>query len=121
MRRGTARPREWRVTAAPTTWKSMPVAGCGWGAVEVAVAFAQSPVQVRLAPWTHHFTVHKAAVGVLLQGDDDRVKDVLNTCDLDVLLAANKVLVHCFEPPRVVMAVGDDVHVDSIVSPARAW
>lgn len=65
----------------------------------------------------YHFAIAKAAVGVLLQGDDDGVEDLLHPRDLDVLLAANKVLVDCFEPAWVVMAVGDDVDVDGVVPP----
>lgn len=69
--------------------------------------------------WTDHFSIAKTAVGVLLQGKDDSVEYLLHACNLDVLLAADKVLVDGLEPPGVVMAVGNDVDVDGILPPVR--
>lgn len=70
-----------------------------------------------VATTTDHFSIAKSAVGVLLQGDDDRVEDLLHPRNLDVLLASNEILINSLEPPWVVVAVGDDVHIDGIVTP----
>ena len=58
-----------------------------------------------------HLYVGEAPLIVLNKCLDARIKDVLDTCEVDILTSSVVVVIYCFEPANIIMCMVHEMHI----------